>query len=64
MHRWLLTSAPMAFLEQRESAAVQDCDALSKTKNLSKKDSTTLEIHPAILSSLRMATSPVISDNV
>ena len=60
-NRWFLASAPTAFQAQRQSAAAQVADALTKTKDLTRINSATLESHPAILPSLRMATSPPLA---
>ncbi len=51
----------MAFREQREIATTQVHDAMAKTANLTRIDATTLESHPGILPSLRMATCPPIA---
>ena len=60
-NRWFLASAPKAFREQRKVATVQVRDAMAKTDNLTKFDAATLENHPGVLPSLRMATSPPLA---
>lgn len=60
-NRWFLASAPKAFQEQRGTATQQVHGAMAKTNNLTRIDDATLESHPEILSSLRMATSPPLA---
>ena len=60
-NRWFLASAPAAFQEQRGGAVEQVGGAFGKTKNLTRIDFGTLESHPEILPSLRMATSPPLA---
>lgn len=60
-NRWFLASAPKAFREQRELATVQVHDAMVQTANLTRIDATTLEHHPGILPSLRMAACPPLA---
>lgn len=58
---WFLASAPKAFREQRETATQQVRAAMANTNNLTSIDAATLEKHPEILASLRMATSPPLA---
>ena len=60
-NRWFLASAPKAFREQRELATAQVHDAMTRTANLTRIDAATLEDHPGILPSLRMATCPPLA---
>ena len=60
-NRWFLASAPKAFREQRELATAQIHDAMARTTDLTRIDVSTLENHPGILPSLRMATCPPLA---
>ena len=60
-NRWFLASAPKAFREQRELATVQVQDAMVRTANLTRIDAATLESHPDVLPSLRMAACPPLA---
>ena len=60
-NRWFLASAPKAFREQRERATAQVHDTMAQTANLTRIDVSTLENHPGILPSLRMATCPPLA---
>lgn len=60
-NRWFLSNAPAAFREQRELAADQVSEAMARTANLTRIDGGTLESHPGILPSLRMATCPPLA---
>ncbi|MYG80365.1 MAG: XamI family restriction endonuclease [Gemmatimonadetes bacterium] len=60
-NRWFLASAPKAFREQRETATVNVTDAMVRTGNLTRIDAATLESHPDILPSLRMAACPPLA---
>ena len=60
-NRWFLASAPKAFREQRELASAQIHDAMAQTANLTRIDASTLENHPSILPSLRMAACPPLA---
>ena len=58
---WFLASAPKAFREQRVEAVEQVRAALVETSHLTRLDHTTLERHPEVLPSLRMATCPPLA---
>lgn len=60
-NKWFLASAPKAFREQRKLATVQVNEAMMRTDNLKRIDASTLEAHPGILPSLRMATCPPLA---
>lgn len=60
-NRWFLASAPKAFREQREVATDDVTDAMARTANLTRIDAATLERHPGILPSLRMAACPPLA---
>ena len=60
-NRWFLACAPEAFQRQRSVAAVEVRDAMAKTANMTRIDPLTLERHPGILPSLRMATCPPLA---
>ena len=60
-NRWFLASAPKAFREQREVATVDVTDAMVRTANLTRIAAATLESHPGILPSLRMAACPPLA---
>ena len=60
-NRWFLASAPKAFREQRELAAVHVDEAMVRTANLTRIDAATLEGHPGILPSLRMTACPPLA---
>ena len=57
----VLASAPKAFRAQRETATQRVHGAMATTHNLTRIDAATLENHPGILSSLRMATGPPLA---
>lgn len=60
-NRWFLASAPKAFREQREVATIDVTEAMARTGNLTRIDAATLESHPGILPSLRMAACPPLA---
>lgn len=60
-NEWFLASAPKAFREQRVEAVEKVRAALVQTSHLTRLDHTTLERHPEVLPSLRMATCPPLA---
>ena len=57
-NRWFLASTSKAFRAQRELAAAQVHNAMTRTANLTRIDFATLEDHPRILPSFRTPTCP------
>lgn len=60
-NQWFLANAPKAFREQRDLAIAHVDEAMNETHNLTRIDASTLEDHPGILPSLRMATCPPLA---
>ena len=60
-NRWFLANAPKAFREQRQLATTEIQDAMAQTANLTRIDAETLENHPGIVPSLRMAACPPLA---
>lgn len=60
-NEWFMSFAPQAFRETRISTTKQVEEALKLTENLTNIRPETLQLHPSVLSMLRMTTCPPIA---